>query len=551
LRRSPAQDFSYHNAPEKTRAAHLEPGLFTYGDCGYLDEDGFLFLTGRADDTIVSGGVNVYPAEVESVLVTHPWVRDAAVFGVPDDEFGERAAATVELEPDLAVDLTQVQEVLDRFCRTQLASYKLPGSYEIVDALPREPTGKLRNEALRAGRDRPRLSDPKAYAHGVPHHEFARRRRLAPVSWVDESEPGSGYWAVTTHAALTAALRAPDIFSSAARGAFLKDREGGRQLLVNMDAPEHTRLRRYLSRAFSPRAVVRLRDSIHAHARAIVADLLRREQFDAVCDLAAELPLLVLTDLLGLPRQDRHLIFRWGNRLVGFDDPEYGGGAAAYREALLEMFAYALELASQRRRRHGDDLVSALLTAQLDGRRLTETEFCHLWILLVVAGNETTRHLLSGGLQTLVEWRAERDRLVADPQLIPTAVDELLRWITPIMQFRRTATRDTELAGQPIREGDKVVLYFISANRDDAVFASPDRLDLGRSPNPHVTFGVGPHYCLGAHLAREEAAIMLGELRPHLDRLVVTEPVVRLESNFMNGIKSITARFVPPRHHRR
>jgi cytochrome P450 len=405
------------------------------------------------------------------------------------------------------------------------------------------------------------LADPRVYAEGVPHAEFARRRREAPVSWVTEpalrrhsaddgtsTRRGSGYWAVTRHATIIETARRPEVFSSAARGAFLSDPrtpadlERTRQLLVNMDAPEHTTVRRFVTAAFTPKAVRALRSDMHRHATTLVDRLLAMPSFDVVTDLAAELPLLVLADLLGIPRADRALLFRWSNNLVGFDDPEYGGGDVdTYRRTFREAFAYAGELAEQRRRRPAEDLVTRLVKTEVDGRRLTEAQFCQLWLLLVIAGNETTRHLISGGLLALTEHPAETAWLTANPSSTGTAVHELLRWVSPTMQFRRTATEDTVLDGQPVAAGDKVVLYFVSANRDGTVFAGADRLNLSRHPNPHLAFGAGQHYCLGSHLAHQEAVVLLDVLRPHLTRLAVAGPMSRLASNFMNGLKSLPA----------
>jgi cytochrome P450 len=403
------------------------------------------------------------------------------------------------------------------------------------------------------------IADPATYAAAVPHPEFDRLRRTTPVSWVEEpllarrggEQPdglrrGSGFWAVTDYAGVLKASRSPATFSSAARGAFLADPQTGedlaraRQLLVNMDAPEHHRVRRYVAGAFTPRVVQELAESIRLHAQALVEKVRASGEFDAVADLAAELPLLVLTDLLGLPQADRGLLLGWSNNLVGFDDPQFGGGdIAAYRRTFHEAFAYARELGADRRRNPGEDLVSRLVTYEVDGRRLSDPQFCQLWLLLVIAGNETTRQLLSGSLLALVENPEQLAHLVQDQQLTASAVDELLRWVSPIMQFRRTAVEDTQLSGQTIAAGDKVVLYYVSANRDESVFAAPDQLDLGRKPNPHLAFGVGSHYCLGSHLAHLEARVLLDTLRPHLPRLRATGPAIRLESNFMNGIKSL------------
>lgn len=389
------------------------------------------------------------------------------------------------------------------------------------------------------------ITDPSTYAGGVPYEEFRRRATLGAVSWVADGA-GGGSWAVLSHRAVIEVSRQPERFSSAARGAFLadprtaEDLERARQLLVNMDAPAHLEVRRHLSAAFTPRAVQQMARDVHRHAAGLVRRLVTRERFDAVGDLAAELPLLVLTDLLGMPRADRALLFRWSNNLVGFDDPEYGGSdVEVYRATFGEALGYARDLVLRRRRRPREDLVSRLVHSEVDGRRLSDSRLCQLWLLLVVAGNETTRHLISGALWALSGAPSELDRLTADPRSTPTAVDELLRWVSPIMQFRRTAVSDVWLSGQHVRAGDKLLLWYVAANRDPAVFRRPDRLRLDRRPNPHLSFGVGPHYCLGSHLAHLETRVVLDELRPHLGRLRALAAPTRLESNFMNGIKTL------------
>jgi cytochrome P450 len=408
---------------------------------------------------------------------------------------------------------------------------------------------------------RPDIAHPATYAAGVPHAEFARRRSTEPVGWVTEpalwrrsaagrtAERGTGFWAVTRYDDVLAASRRPELFSSQRRGAFLADPRTAadlratRELLVNLDAPQHVRIRKLVTPAFTPRSVRRLAAGVEEHARALAVAAVAAGEFDAVTDLAAELPLLVLADLLGLPRADRHLLYRWSNHLVGFDDPEFGGGdVEAYRRTLAEAFQYAMALAADRRAEPRDDLATTLALAEVDGRRLTDREFCNFWLLLVVAGNETTRHLVSGSLAALAADPVQCRRFTRGEVAAGTAVEELIRWVTPIMQFRRTATADTELSGRRIAEGDKVVLYYTSANRDERHFAEAGTLDLGRDPNPHLAFGIGPHHCLGAHLARLELATLLEHLRPYLSGLVLTAPPVRLESNFVNAVKSMPAR---------
>jgi cytochrome P450 len=406
------------------------------------------------------------------------------------------------------------------------------------------------------------IADPAAYAAGVPFREFAQRREVGAVTWADEpargcrtstgSAParrGPGFWAVTRYAEVDAALRAPAVYSSELGGAFIADPQSAadldraRQLMINMDDPRHARIRKLVSATFTPRSLTSMRASIDAHAHRLVQRLIAAGSFECVRDLAAELPLLVLADLLGLPAADRGLLYDWSNNLVGFDDPQFGGGDVdIYRDTFKAAFSYARALRTERSKNPGDDLMSRLSVIKVDGERLSDQAFCSTFLLLIVAGNETTRHLISGSLKTLADFRDERDRLVADPGLLSTAVPELIRFVSPIMQFRRTAVTDTELGGQRISAGDKLVLYFVSANRDSRVFARPDQLDLGRHPNPHLSFGVGPHYCLGSHLAMHELSSVLTALLPYLGRLEPAGPMVRLASNFMNGIKEMPVR---------
>lgn len=406
----------------------------------------------------------------------------------------------------------------------------------------------------------PHLADPATYHNGVPHELFHELRAATPVAWVEEptllrhsprgsmAVRGPGLWAVTRHRDLVEAAQTPAVYSSAARGAFLSDPRTpadlaqARQLLVNMDAPQHAKIRKVVARVFTPKAVAGLQASIHTHATELVTRSSRMGEFDGVADLAAELPLLVLADLLGIPRADRAHLFRWSNHLVGFDDPAYGGGDIdAFKGALLEAHQYAREIRKDRMLAPRDDLCSRLAHAEVDGERLTPEEFANFWLLLVVAGNETTRHLISGSLQALADDPAQTRRLTRGEVTTHSATEELLRFVSPVMQFRRTATRDTSLGGAEIAAGDKVVLYFVAGNRDPEVFANPDHLDLGRDPNRHLSFGIGPHFCLGAHLARAEMQEFLTAMLPYLDTLEVLG-VERLSSTFVNGIKSLPCR---------
>jgi cytochrome P450 len=311
-------------------------------------------------------------------------------------------------------------------------------------------------------------------------------------------------------------------------------------------------LRRTVNRAFTPRAVARLSGWVHERAAEVVGALAGRAECDLAQDVGRDLPLLTLAEVMGVPREDRHLLFEWANRVIGVHDEEHARGSIGdgsrppvdprSRASLADMFEYAHVLAERKRAEPGEDLLSMLL-AGVEGRPLTDEEFENFFFLLSVAGNETLRNAVPGGLLALLEHPEQLARLRADRALLPTAVDELLRWHTPVTQFRRTATRDVELAGQRIAAGDKVVVYYASANRDEAVFDRPDVFDVGRTPNDHLTFGIGPHFCLGAGLGRLQMSALLGQVLDHLHDLEQAGPVVRLRSNFQNGVKRLPVRF--------
>jgi cholest-4-en-3-one 26-monooxygenase len=318
-------------------------------------------------------------------------------------------------------------------------------------------------------------------------------------------------------------------------------------LMVNMDPPQHTKFRRLTSTGFTPRMIARMEEYIRQAAIKIVDDAAPLGACDFVTKVAAELPLVVIADIMGVPQEDRHKVFDWSNRLIGFDDPEFQTSLEDAQMAAMEIWGYANDLAEGRRGKEGKDLVTVLINAEIDGERLTEMEFDAFFLLLAVAGNETTRNLISGGMLALMEFPEQRARLLADPALLNTAVEEMLRWVTPVIHFRRTATRDVELRGQKIKEGDKVVLYYTSANRDEDIFSNPGVFDVGRTPNEHLAFGIGQHSCLGLNLARLEIKVMFEELLKRMPDIELDGPVRRLRSNFINGVKTIPVRYTPGR----
>jgi cholest-4-en-3-one 26-monooxygenase len=289
--------------------------------------------------------------------------------------------------------------------------------------------------------------------------------------------------------------------------------------------------------------IARLHERVRALCAELVDELAAKGTSDFVHDVAAQLPLAVIADLLGAPAKDRDQIFEWSNRMIGFDDPEFQTSPDDGRTAAFEMFAYANEVGRQRREEPRDDIVTKLIQPDDRGDVLDELEFDMFFLLLAVAGNETTRNAASGGLLAFLEHPDQWQRLREDRSLLPSAVEEVLRWVTPVMEFRRTATRDTQIRGQQIAKGQKVILFYGSANRDEAVFKDPEKFDIGRDPNPHIAFGGGgPHFCLGTHLARLELRLLFETLLDRVPDVRLAGPVRRLRSNFINGIKEMTVR---------
>jgi cholest-4-en-3-one 26-monooxygenase len=318
-------------------------------------------------------------------------------------------------------------------------------------------------------------------------------------------------------------------------------------MMLNMDPPQHNQFRKLASTGFTPRMVARLEPRIRAAAKDIIDQVAKKGSADFVASIAAELPLQVIAELLGVPAEDRHKIFEWSNRLIGFDDPEFQTSFEDGKAAATELWMYASQLAELRRENKGEDLVSVLINAEIDGERLSDMEFDSFFLLLAVAGNETTRNLISGGLLALIEHPEQRARLIKDPSLIPSAVEEMLRWVTPVMYFRRTTTRDAVIRGQKFSSGEKLAMYYCAANRDEDAFPAADHFDVGRTPNEHLAFGTGQHFCLGSNLARLEIRVIFEELLRRLPDIELAGPVRRLRSNFINGFKTIPIRFTPER----
>jgi cytochrome P450 len=401
------------------------------------------------------------------------------------------------------------------------------------------------------------LSDPTFWLAAEEEREeaFAWLRREHPVSFYQEPvygelPAGPGYWALTRYDDVWAASRRPEVFISG-KGVNIGDMPieiseffGS---MIAMDDPRHNKLRGIVNRGFTPKAVASVMDGVWTAANDVIDRVAGLGECDFVRDIAAALPLKIICDMIGIPADHYERVFELTNIILGVGDPEYATSLEELMAAAIELNMYAMELGDRRLAEPADDLTSKLMHAEVEGERLTTQEFGSFFILLVVAGNETTRNAISHGMKALTDHPDQRKLWMSDFQRVaPSAVEEIVRWATPVIHFRRTASRDTEIGGQRIAEGEKVVLWYNSANRDETKFVDPFRFDVTRTPNEHVGFGAGgPHFCLGAHLARREIAVMFDVLLHRLPDIEITGAPDRLQSAFIHGIKRMPCAFTP------
>ncbi|TSD95695.1 cytochrome P450 [Skermania sp. ID1734] len=390
------------------------------------------------------------------------------------------------------------------------------------------------------------FTDPDIYAQRVPFQEFAELRKTAPIWWNPQPpEVGGfhddGFWVVSKHHDVKEVSRRSDVFSTWVNTAIprfnddiTRDQiELQRFVLLNKDAPEHTKLRKLVSRGFTPRAINSLRAELSARAEQIVKEAAQAGSGDFVTQVACELPLQAIAELIGVPQEDRQKVFHWSNQMTGYDDPELDLDPVA---ASAEILGYAYQMAEERKKCPADDIVTTLIEADVDGHELSSDEFGFFVILLAVAGNETTRNAITHGMHAFLRYPDQWELFKRERPA--TAADEIIRWATPVTSFQRTALEDTELGGVQIKKGQRVVMMYSSANFDEDVFENPTSFDITRNPNPHLSFGgTGAHFCLGANLARLEIDLIFNAIADHLpDMSRVAEPR-RLRSGWLNGIK--------------
>lgn len=389
------------------------------------------------------------------------------------------------------------------------------------------------------------------------HHGLLEQLRETDpgIHWIDEGDRGPGYWAVTRLEHLQEVNRHPEIFSSNERGTQMMEPDDGdaassfrrEHIMIDMDPPKHTRYRRLVSRGFTPRMIGLLEDYLENRTAMILDRVTEAGRCEFVTEISAELPLQAIAEMMGIPVEDRQMIFEWTNKFIGIEDPDFVDSHDEVMAAMAELYAYSHALQEQRRTEPADDIITTLLQADFDGEKLSEIEFDMFFLLLCVAGNETTRNSITRGMKAFFEFPDQWNRFVSDPdRYMDTAVEEIVRWATPVLHFRRQALVDHRLGGVDIAAGDKVVMWHVAANRDPRAFDDPWTFDIGREPNNHVGFGGGgPHFCLGANLARMEIRLMFREIARRMPDIHLDGEIRYLRSNFIGGIKEMPVAYSP------
>ena len=394
------------------------------------------------------------------------------------------------------------------------------------------------------------LMDLDAFVEGKHHEIFKLLRRESPVHWQEEPDGGPGFWAITKHADIVEISRNPGLFSSAPTCQLFDTPEEHaaivRDIMINMDPPRHLTFRNHINKGFTPRRVSGLEEFVRGIAKQIVEDIAKRGECEFVEDVAALLPMTVICELFGIPEDKRRYVYKLANRLISSDDPEIEDTEGGADAAFAETFAYALELRELKLREPCDDLATAILATKLEGKPIDEMTFGSFVIMMIVAGNETTRTVTTNGMRALIEHPDQRRLLLDDPSLIPAAIDEMLRFEPAVHHFRRRATQDTEIRGVKVTKDQKVVLWYPSANRDEEVFDQPQKFDIRReNASDQIAFGIGQHFCLGASLARLQLRCIFEETLGRLPDMELAEPPRRLRSNFINGVKKMPVKFTP------
>jgi cholest-4-en-3-one 26-monooxygenase len=410
------------------------------------------------------------------------------------------------------------------------------------------------------------LSDESIFERGESHEAFAWLRKNDPISWNPGNEQIKGYWSLVRYADVLHVSRHPEIFSSERGIVMFEPRNedeqtaaaaGNGKMLITMDPPRHVKLRRLVNKGFTPRAVNAMEPHIREITNQLLDDIAKKGKCDFVIEVSSLLPLAVICGMMGLEKSDWPLMFRLTNKVLGGGDPEYQedvpedqrGTPEAARitgnMGTMQMFGYFAQLLQERRANRKDDLISLLTQSEVDGEELTDEDILWFCFLLILAGNETTRNAISGGLLALCEHPEEKAKLLADMELLPSAVEEILRWVSPVTHMARVALEDTEIAGQPIAKGERVVMWYPAVNRDEAIFPDGDVFNIQRAPNEHLAFGIGEHFCLGAGFARLELKVMFEELFRRFPDVEMDGPAERLRSTFIGGIKHLPVRFTP------